>query len=257
MDTRKVYKCPFCDRKYLDKNALYDHMETNHHLDLCDLPAPQVYFNFKNRYALTRGYGKSIMSGKPTTFNLTTERYEKFANEEERVQYREMFKKRMMKKYGKITLLDEPEQQKKMLANRKISGEFVWDDGEKTTYTGSYEKAFLEFLNINYDWASPTDIMGPAPMIIDYVDSKGEARFHIPDFYIQSLNLIVNIKSSTNMGYRLRDIEDERLEDAAIKKTSYNYIKIYDNKFKPFVNAVEYLKGLDANEAPKRIYIIK
>lgn len=254
----KLYKCPFCGRRYVEeKVALYDHMEDTHKLDLCGLPAAQVYFNFRNRYALTKGFGKSIISGKPTPFNLTTERYEKFADENERILYREMFKKRMRAKYGKDCLLNEPEQQKKMLAARKISGEYTWDDGTKITYTGSYEKAFLEYLNLAYDWMSGTDIMAPAPMIIDYVDSKGKQRFHIPDFYIQSLNLIINIKSGTNMGYRLRDLDDELLIDKAIEKTSYNYIKILDNNFKSFAEAFNYLRSLDADEVGKRIYIVK
>lgn len=253
--TKKLFKCPFCDRKYIEKSALYDHMETHHHEELCGLSAAQIYFNFKNKYALTKGFGKSIVSGKPTPFNETTERYEKFANEREKLVYRELFKKRMISKYGKDTLLNDPEHQKLMLANRKISGKFVWDDGHETTYTGSYEKAFLQFLNLNYDWESPTDVMAPAPMIINYTDIDGKTRFHIPDFYIQSLNMIINIKSGTNNGYRLRDIETEHLEDLAIKKTEYNYVKILDNKFDKFAEAFSYLKSLDVDEKPKRIFI--
>jgi hypothetical protein len=113
---------------------------------------------------------------------------------------------------------------------------------------------FLDFVNTMYDWADPSDIMAPAPMIIDYIDSQGNQRFHIPDFYIQSLNLIVNIKSSENMGYRLRDIEDEKLQDAAIRKTDYNYVKIYDNDFKAFQNVIDYLHNLDDDEEPKRVF---
>lgn len=252
-----MYKCPFCEKKYISKEALYAHMEEEHKQELCDLPAAQVYFNYRNRYALTKGYGKSVISGKPTKFNLTTGRYERFADEEEKKLYREQFRKNMINKYGKDSLLDDPDQQKNMLAHRKISGIFTWDNGETTTYTGSYEKAFLEFLNLEYSWDKPSDIMAPAPMIIHYIDSEGHQRFHIPDFYIQSLNLIINIKSSTNMGYRLRDIEDEQLEDKAIKNTSYNYIKIYDNNFKKFMNVLNYFKNLNDNESPKRIYIIK
>lgn len=253
----RKFKCPFCNTTYLDKESLYAHMEEKHDQELCGLPAAQVYFNFRNRYALTKGFGKSVISGKPTAFNLTTERYERFANDEEKQQYRELFRKNMIHRYGKDTLLNDPEQQKHMLANRKISGVFEWDDGTKTTYTGSYERAFLEYLNFTYNWDKPSDVIAPAPMIIDYTDSSGKVRFHIPDFYIQSLNLIINIKSQTNTGYRLRDIEDERLEDAAIKKTSYNYIKIYDNNFKKFNKVLNYFKELDSNEDnKKRIFIV-
>lgn len=35
----KLYKCPFCSRKYLDKASLYDHMEREHSLELNKLPA--------------------------------------------------------------------------------------------------------------------------------------------------------------------------------------------------------------------------
>lgn len=252
------YKCPFCNDKYISKEGLYSHMEEQHENELNGLPAAQIFFNFRNHYALTKGFGKSVISGKPTQFNLTTERYERFANDEEKQQYRELFRKNMIRRYGKDTLLNDPDQQKTMLANRKISGTFEWDDGTKTTYTGSYEKAFLEYLNFTYNWDKPSDVIAPAPMIIDYTDSTGKVRFHIPDFYIQSLNLIINIKSSTNMGYRLRDIEDEKLEDAAIKKTSYNYIKIYDNDFKVFNKVLDYFKNEDPNGMnKKRIYIIK
>ena len=92
----KKFKCPFCNTTYLDKESLYAHMEEKHDQELCGLPAAQVYFNYRNRYALTKGFGKSVISGKPTAFNLTTERYERFANDEEKQQYRELFRKNMI-----------------------------------------------------------------------------------------------------------------------------------------------------------------
>jgi len=254
-EKKTLYKCPFCNRKYIEKPAFYDHMEDSHHDDLCGLPAAQIYFNYRNKYALTQGYGKSIISGKPTPFNETTERYEKFADDNEKKIFRETFKKRMMQKYGEETLLNHADHQKLMLSHRKISGVYKWDDGTETVYTGSYEKNFLQFLDVGYHWESPSDIMAPAPMIIPYVDKDGASRFHIPDFYIQSLNLIVNIKSKTNMGYRLRDIENEELEDKAIQATTYNYIKIYDNDFKDFTKVMSYFKSLDVDEVAKRVFI--
>ena len=63
--------------------------------------------------------------------------------------------------------------------------------------------------------------------------------FYIPDFYIPSLNLIVEIKSSENGHYRARDIETEKLKDAAIEKTNYTYIKVFDKKYDEFVNYVQ------------------
>lgn len=249
-----MFKCPFCSRKYSKKLALYEHMELEHKIDLQKLPAAQVYFNFRNRYALTKGNGKCVMTGKPTNFNLTTERYERFADEKAREKYREYFKKNMKKVYGKTTLLDDPEHQKNMLAGRKISGEYIWADGTKSRYTGSYEKNFLEYLETQLMWNNPSDVMSPAPMVFAYNYLDEVERFHIPDFYITSLNLIVNVKAADNKHYRLRDIEIEKLQDEAIIKTGeYNYLKLYDNKFDRFIQVMDRIK--ESKPSDKRVIL--
>jgi hypothetical protein len=244
-------KCPFCTRKYTDRGALINHLEVTHSDELHGLPPSQILFNWKNKYSLTKEFGKCVMTGKPTKFNITTERYERFADENARKAYREYFRQNMIKKYGKDTILDEPDQQKKMLGNRNISGVYKWRTGDETVYTGSYERTFLEFLDV-LGWDNPKDIMAPAPMTFPYVDSDGKERFHIPDFYIGSINMIISIKSSENKHYRLRDMEIEKAQDEAIRKSNFNYIKIYDNKFDPFLRVIETLK---AQKKPQRVFI--
>lgn len=235
-----ICKCCFCGRKYLDPNALYAHMSSDHKDSLEGLPPQQVFFNYKNRYPLTKRFGKSVISGKPTKFNLQTGRYERFANEEEKEKYRAYFLTNMRRVYGKDTLLTEPDQQKKMLANRHISGTYLWSDGKhEFTYTGSYEKKFLEFLDVELGWENPEDIFAPAPMIFKYKRPDGSEHFHIPDFYIGSINLIVSIKATDNNHYRLRDIEIERAQDEAIKRSKFNYLKITDNNFDQFIDFIE------------------
>jgi hypothetical protein len=246
------FKCPLCKKSYVVKDALYDHMQSEHAEDLHGLPAAQIYFNFKNRYDLNKQHGKCVMTGKPTKFNLTTERYERFADENARLAYREYFRKNMIKRYGKDMLLDEPDQQKKMLANRGISGVYTWTSGHTSTYTGSYERKFLEFLDLQLHWENPGDIMSPSPVVFPYKDGKGGVqRFHIPDFYISSLNLIINVKSSDNQHYRLRDIETEMAQDKAIENSKYNYLKLYDNNFERFLEIIH-----DINKAPKNKKVV-
>ena len=58
---------------------------------------------------------------------------------------REEYKKNMIRVKGTYNILNDPEQQQKMLANRKISGKYRYSDGTMFTYTGSYEKKLLEF----------------------------------------------------------------------------------------------------------------
>jgi hypothetical protein len=246
----KIEKCPFCSMKYTERSELHNHMEKEHTEELHELPAAQVHFNWRNKYGLTKEYGRCVMSGKPTKFNLITERYERFAGEKEKLQYREYFRKNMINKYGKDTLLDEPEQQKKMLGSRSISGVYRWTGGKEITYTGSYERTFLEFLD-TLGWENPDDIMAPAPMTFPYTDPDGKEKFHIPDFYIGSLNTIISIKSSQNQHYRLRDIEIEKLQDQAIKKSKFNYIKIYDNDFNKFLELVDVMKN---QQKPKKVF---
>jgi hypothetical protein len=250
-----MHKCPICKKKYTEKSALFDHMEKEHLKELKNLPAAQIYFNFRNKYALTRENGKCVMTGKPTKFNTITERYERFFDENARNAYREYFKRNMVKKYGKDTLLTDPEHQKKMLANRSISGVYRWSNGYESTYTGSYEKKFLEYLENELGWENPEDIMSPAPMVFPYEYLDEDERIHIPDFYVTSLNLIVNVKSSTNQHYRLRDIDIENTQDNAIKKSEFNYLKLYDNDFDKFLEIIEMIKNDNKNPKPTKIFL--
>lgn len=247
-----LYKCPMCKKKYVEKTAVYEHIE-NEHADECHgLTGKHIYFNFTNRYALTKGFGKSIISNKPTPFNEITGRYERFLPEEKDA-YREYFKANM-KKAGKENIMKDMEHQKMMLAARGISGKYKWTDGTEFTYTGSYEKKFLEYLDLILGWPS-SDLMGPAPQIFPYKNPEtGEEHAHIPDFYISSMNLIINIKSSENKHYRLRDIDIERSQDEAIKASTFNYLKLYDNNFSKFTDIVTKLQESD-NPKEARIFL--
>lgn len=249
----KVFKCPFCGRRYIEKDALLAHMEKKHREELHGLSAKQIYFNFTNKYALTKGYGKSVISGKPTKFNEITGRYERFLPEEKE-QYRQYFLNNM-KRAGKADIMKDMAHQKEMLAARHISGKYVWSDGTEFTYTGSYERKFLEYLDTFMHWPS-SDIMFPAPQLFPYTRSDGTEHVHIPDGYISSLNCIINIKSSTNQHYRLRDIEIEKAEDAAIKKSKFNYIKIYDNQFGKFLSGIEKIKdNIEKHDEGSRVIV--
>lgn len=248
----KLFKCPFCTKKYLEKDPLFFHMDEVHHDELHNLSPKQIYFNFTNRYALTKGFGKSIISGKPTKFNEITGRYERFLPEEKPL-YRAYFLNNM-RKAGKADIMKDMEHQKEMLAARRISGKYKYSDGTEFTYTGSYERKFLEFLDNILHWSS-SDIMAPAPQIFPYKLDDGSEHAHIPDFYISSLNLIVNIKSATNRHYRLRDLEIERLEDAAISNSTFNYIKVYDNQFEKFLKGIDEIKNISEKGTEKKVII--
>jgi len=231
--SKKDIRCPLCSKRYKAKNKqeLYDHMEKEHSEELNGLSPAQYLFNHRNK----KSGGKCVMCGKETNWNEKVERYERFCSEKCRKKYREEFKKRMKRKYGKTHLLDSPEKQKEMLSKRKISGTYTWEDGYKHSYCGSYEKDFLNFMENFMQWENPSDIMMPAPQIIPY-QWKGKRHFYIPDVYITSINTLIEIKSNTNKHYRARDLEQEKEKDKAVEKIKdIRYIKILEKDYEPFV----------------------
>ena len=152
------FKCNLCGKRYKTRQELETHLENEHKDELNGLSPRQYLFNYRNK----KDHGTCVMCKRKTEWNEETGRYERFCSEKCRKDYREMFKKRMNKKYGTTHLLNDPDIQKKMLANRKISGTYTWNNGYKHTYTGSYEKDFLEFMEDAIKWKNPSDIMMPA-----------------------------------------------------------------------------------------------
>lgn len=229
------FKCPFCNKIYTDKRVLYNHMEKDHPNTIPSGMSPaQYYFNHKYK----KEHGSCIMCKKETKWNEQAGRYERLCSKKCEEAYREMFRKRM-KAANKDpdTWMKRPEVQKKMLENRKISGKYKWSDGSKEfVYTGTYEQEFLEFMDIFMHWPS-SDIMSPAPQIFPY-KIDGVDHFYIPDAYIPSLDLILEIKSSTNAHYRARDINIEKTKDMILEKSEHKYFKIFDKKYDDFFNFI-------------------
>lgn len=238
----KIFPCPVCKRKFASMESAIDHVDTEH--EYCcpkSITVKQWIFNVKNRLNPFTKYGKSILSGKPTNWNEKLGRYERLADDKERAAFRKLFVQRMMKTHGKATLLNDPEVQKKMLEHRKISGKYVFDD-KVFPYTGSYEFDFLRYMDVVLSW-DPGDLYMPCPIIVKYISPRdGKEHFYIPDAYIQSLNLIVEIKSQENKHYRKRDLDIELAKDAAMKKLKVNYVKIYDKDYEDFTSMVNALR---------------
>ena len=233
--------CPICGKKYVSKIAVYSHIESAHE----DVLPPEMsggeYF-YRLKYG--RG-GKCVICKKDTTWNSKTNKFNRFCdNPACKEKYKQIFRKRMIKKYGKVTLINDPEMQKKMLANRKISGIYTWSDNSgKLTYTGSYELDFLKFCDLMLDLEC-SDIQAPSPHIFNY-QYENTDHFYIPDFYIISLNLEVEIKASDNTHQKIVAVDHvkEKLKDDVMRSQKYfNYIKIYDKNYSEFIKLVNILK---------------
>ena len=124
----KFYKCPYCDAK-LARWAVGNHIELNHEeLVPKGMTANQVGFNSVNKK--TETHGCCVVCKRPTPWNEKNCKYDRLCGRPEcREALREKYKKNMIKVHGKYNLLNDPERQEKMLANRKISDTYRFADG--------------------------------------------------------------------------------------------------------------------------------
>lgn len=254
MQKVKTYKCPDCGAKYKSLQTWGNHV-ANVHPEL--IPSGWSYARYFYYVLTGKNKGSCIVCGSDTEWNEATQKYERFCkNPDCKEKYREMFKSRMMKKYGKIHLLNDPDQQRKMLAGRKISGLYTFKNGKQIGYVGSYEKHFLMMLDkfLHFD---PDGIMMPSPHTYEYdyknpndVENEGK-HFFIPDAYIPSLNLEIEIKQNTNMHPKLLKIDKikELQKDELMKSISgVNYIKIVEKDYTEFFKLIDQLSSYISND---------
>ena len=243
---RKVrpVRCPLCKRMYVSKLAVYSHIESSHMDELPEGMSGGEYY-----YRTVHGHGgRCVICHKETLWNYKTNKFKRFCeNPACKQRYKETFRKRMIGKYGKTYLTDDPEQQRKMLAARKISGVYQWSDGAgKLPYTGTYELDFLKYIDLILDFEF-SDINAPSPHTYTYM-FQGAEHFYIPDFYIESLNLEVEIKASDNTHHKIVAVDHvkEKLKDDVMRSQNvFNYIKIYDKDYTEFTRLVQELKEKD------------
>lgn len=254
----KYYTCPVCKQKYKSLSGWGDHMDKIHPNE-----RPEGYSTSRFFYMVKTGKtsGKCRTCKGPTEWNEVSMKYAQFCtNPKCKEAYVKIAKERMRNVYGKEYILDDPNIQKKMLSHRKISGFYTFQDGGKIGYVGSYERKFLMMLDTLFNWPS-NDIIGPSPHVYYYdyknkeYDENHEGRkFYIPDYYIPSLNLEIEIKqqTSTNQEFNKINRVKEKLKDEIMNKNKkVNYLKINDNDFRDFFAYLEESKKEDPEEIEK------
>jgi len=239
----RLYRCQHCKYtvpvnkekgKRSAKWKMGNHYDTKHK-DL--LPPGMSGYRWFYFLLTKKDKGSCVICHNETDFNEATMKYSRFCNNPQcKQKYKEERDNRMIKKYGKVYLLDDPEMQKKMQAGRKIAGVYTWSDGKtKFPYLSSYELDFLRYLDIELHWPI-SDIMAPSPHTYSY-EYKGKSHFYMPDFFIPSLNLEVEIKddgSAKNINQESR--EKDKIKEELMKSLSnvFNYIKIVNKDYSLF-----------------------
>lgn len=245
----KIYRCQFC--KYtvnVDKNKkgvitakhkMGEHYETKHKEML---PPDMNGFRWFYYLLTKKDRGSCVICHNETDFNEVTMKYSRFCNNPQcKQKYKEERDKRMMDKYGKIYILDDPEQQKKMQQKRKIAGTYTWSDGKtKLPYLSSYEMDFLRHLDKDLNWPA-ADVLSPSPHTYTY-EYKGEQHFYMPDMFIPSLSLEVEVKSKERMDRQNQESKEKEIEkDKLMRSISniVNYIIIFDKNYDEFNKLIQ------------------
>ena len=239
----KVIKCPCCTRTFKKPDSWCNHMTTKHPDDI-----PEGFTPMRYLYGIITGKykGECMYCSNETEWNEAAGKYGRLCG---CAQCRD--------KYAKDHQLLSPEKQRAMLANRKISSVYSYD-GIDIAYTGTYELKFIQFMQNVLKWPA-SDILSPSPNTYYYEYRNPDdpyhegTKFYIPDFYIPSLNLEIEIKDHTTTHPKFLKIDrikeackDKKMEQVAGK---VNYFKISDNKFEPFLRYLEGLKlSFDSKE---------
>lgn len=240
--TSRKYKCPYCDFKAV-RGDLVDHVDKKH-----EELIPEGYSSARAVYDFinNKNHGTCMICKKDVyKWNDKINRYYNLCDDPKcRAAVRETALKNHIRVYNKPTLLDDPEQQEKMLANRKISGSYTFHDGVKVTYTGKYERNALEFMDKVLNIPG-NDIQAPGP-VFDY-EYNGKTHKWITDIYYIPGNLVIEVKdggSNPNrrsmVSYREKQVVKEKMITA---NGTYNYLRLTDNDFSQLLAVLADMKN--------------
>lgn len=246
----KKYKCPLCGQHYTRQNMI-KHVEKQHEDELPEgYTAIHYVFDLVNK----KDHGNCVICHKVTNWNPNLARYDRFCSKECKDKYTKEAKARMVRIYGKEHLLNDPDQQKKMIGNRGISGIYKMSSGGELSYTGSYEKKTLEFMDRVLDY-KVTDIETPGP-VIPYI-YNGKQHIWITDIYIPAYQLCIDVKDGgANPNHReMKEYREKQIakEEAIAKQGKYNYLRLTDNNFAQLLSTLAELKMQLLDNDPHKI----
>lgn len=239
----KKYKCPYCG-KSKERISLVQHIE-DEHSDLIPIgyTPMRIAFNSIN-YGNLDYAGKCTECGGPTRWDENKGRYDRQCGKKScHDSFVKKFEENMIRTKGVSRITKSVDGQEMMLARRKISGRYRFQDGGIRTFTGSYEREALKFMDGVLNCKSD-DIMTPGPTM-NY-SFNGQNHYYIPDIYYIPYNLIIEVKDGGDKPNN-RDMPEYRAKQIAKEKhivdnTNYNYLRLTNNDFSQLLSTMSDLK---------------
>ena len=249
---KKKYKCPCCVFSFIDFNSLCDHVKEMHSDKIPNgVTVKQYIFNMKYK----KTHGSCVIDKRLTLWNEEKNRYERYCSEECRTAAGNLFKKNALIKLGTDNPATDPNFQINAIKGRKTSGMYTFKDGKSIGYSSSYEMNFLNFIDIDMGITS-TEVEQCSIIFTIVLDDK--ERYHIPDYYMPDMNLVIQIKDGSvnpNMNSHIQNegrLRQKIADKSIIDDGNYNYIKIVNNEFINFVNIMRILKDMQLSDNVNR-----
>lgn len=136
----------------------------------------------------------------------------------------EKIKQTVFNKYGVYYVSQVPE-----IREKQINGGYkIKKHDIGLNYQGTYEKSFLDYCLLN-------NIVVTKPSHINYILENNDKRY-FPDFYIEKLNLIIEIKSTyyNNLHLQRNDAKKE-----ATIANGFKYLMIMDKNYQELENLLK------------------
>lgn len=254
----RKYRCIYCQKPF-ERHDLLNHIDRKHEdMVPANYSTSRLVFDICNNKEIGNGHGVCNICKGPTDWDEKSGRYRVYCSDKCRKIMRENAVKNMIKVHGKSTLLNDIEHQEKMLAARKISGTYKFTDGGSCTYTGSYEKKLLEFMD-KVLGVSSDDLVAPGP-VIEY-EFNGETKKYITDFYYIPYNMVIEVKDGGDNPNKVVDQSEVRQkthakEDSIIKLGQYNYLRLTNNNFVQLLDIFVDLKEKSIEGDDSKVYNI-
>ena len=250
-------KCKLCGKVFVDKKGLITHIDKVHN---DQIPDDWTAARYENYVRTNKTHGSCVICKEDTEWNESTEKYCRFCGKQScKDTAREIAEKNLLKTRG-VThsqMLSDPDFQRKMVYSKKTSGVYKFSDSKGSSnihYDSSYGKDFLEMLD-HFMGFHEDDIMGPSPNTYVY-EYDGKKHFYIPDFYVPSLHLEVEIKDggdNPNKHPKIQSVDKvkESLKDKVMEKSKVNYVKISNKEYTTFFKMLYTLKEKDFSNQNK------